>query len=302
MEFEEQITWINDIKIVISYWDFAGQERWRSLQSELFKGSDAALLLFDLTRPLTLEHPEEWVYLCRKENPGLPIMLVGTKSDLEESVTVDDAFPLKYKEKLNLFEYFKVSAKSGDNVENIFNTIINEGYKYHLTRVSEARAVEIGEGAYKGDITVSSGEIKPSDAEMRRRKVKAKELRSNARKYIKRLPLVYEEITFIDIILRTQLNLEEVRELVEEMILKGELKARIRKNTVIFEPRIVGYNEKQIKEKIKKIISVSRRLDLEMMRMALRLDKPTFYDRIFEWAKEYKFEIDKDQIITDKAE
>ena len=47
-------------------------------------------------------------------------------------------------------------------------------------------------------------------------------------------------------------------------------------------------------EKIKKMVKVSDRLRLSMMRKALNIDEDVFMDKIFDWAVEYGFRIDGD--------
>jgi hypothetical protein len=61
--------------------------------------------------------------------------------------------------------------------------------------------------------------------------------------------------------------------------------------------------KKEEKEKIKKIktmLKVSNRLKLKMLRIALGLEKESFNNKIFEWAKKFDFAIDGDYIIINK--
>lgn len=51
-------------------------------------------------------------------------------------------------------------------------------------------------------------------------------------------------------------------------------------------------NEKQPPKKLRKILSVSERVKLEMVRQALGLDQRTFSKKIFDWAEEFGFKID----------
>ncbi len=69
----------------LQIWDFGGQERFRELLPHLSKGSDAALLLFDVTRRDSFEEIPEWVSGLRENNENLPILLCGAKQDLIES-------------------------------------------------------------------------------------------------------------------------------------------------------------------------------------------------------------------------
>lgn len=55
-------------------------------------------------------------------------------------------------------------------------------------------------------------------------------------------------------------------------------------------------NEKQILEKLKQILSVSKSVNLERIRRALGLDQDTFDRKIFSWAAQFGFEIDREYI------
>ncbi len=98
--------------------DFAGQGRFRFLQQPYTLGAKGAILSFDLTRYDTLENLEEWVDFLRKDDPYLPIILVGTKLDVVDDIMVDDDYALSFMEKLNLSNYIKVSSKTGENAHN----------------------------------------------------------------------------------------------------------------------------------------------------------------------------------------
>jgi len=114
---------INSHHCTLQLWDFGGQKRFRFLLESYVLGAKGALLLFDLTRPITLEKLEEWVGICRRSDPDLPIIFLGTKTDLVDDIMVDDDYALEFKEEFNLFNYLKVSSKSGENVFNAFNLL-----------------------------------------------------------------------------------------------------------------------------------------------------------------------------------
>jgi len=105
----------------LQLWDFGGQQRFRFLLESYVLGAKGALLLFDLTRPITLEKLENWVDICRRGDPDLPILFLGTKHDLINNIMVSDDYALDFKETFDLFDYLKVSSKSGENVLKAFN-------------------------------------------------------------------------------------------------------------------------------------------------------------------------------------
>jgi len=107
----------------LQLWDFGGQERFRFLLESYVLGAKGALLMFDLTRPMTLENLQQWVDIVRKSDDTLPVLFLGTKIDLENDIMVDDDYALQFQEKFRLFDYLKVSSKSGENVKNAFESI-----------------------------------------------------------------------------------------------------------------------------------------------------------------------------------
>ncbi|MFX1455099.1 MAG: GTP-binding protein [Promethearchaeota archaeon] len=113
-------------KIHLQVWDFGGQEHFRPLLKSYSLGARGALLLFDLTRPSSLDRIEQWVNICRGENPDIPIIFLGTKLDLTESISVDDEFALKFPKKYNFFQYLKISSKTGENVNLAFELLARE--------------------------------------------------------------------------------------------------------------------------------------------------------------------------------
>ncbi|MFX1492743.1 MAG: Rab family GTPase [Promethearchaeota archaeon] len=112
--------------VIMQIWDFGGQERFRFLLESYARGAKGALLLFDLTRPITLENLEQWVNICRVEDPDLPILFIGSKSDLAGSVNISEDFLLQYQEENNFFNYLKISSKTGENVELAFKLLAKE--------------------------------------------------------------------------------------------------------------------------------------------------------------------------------
>lgn len=114
---------IDGKNIMLQIWDFGGQERFRFLLKNYARGAQGALLLFDLTRPSTLDMIDQWVDICRAENPNLPILFIGSKSDLVESINVTDDYIFPFLVKNNFINYLKISSKTGENVELAFKLL-----------------------------------------------------------------------------------------------------------------------------------------------------------------------------------
>lgn len=64
-------------------WDTAGQEQYKALTSQYYRGSHAVILMFDLTRPASLDHIPDWIRLVQDNCSSDPFkILVGNKCDL----------------------------------------------------------------------------------------------------------------------------------------------------------------------------------------------------------------------------
>ena len=75
--------------VTLQIWDTAGQERFSTLSSAFFRGADAALLMYDVTRPESLHALERWWSEFRDRAPvpdedleQFCVVIVGNKTDL----------------------------------------------------------------------------------------------------------------------------------------------------------------------------------------------------------------------------
>ncbi|TFG03253.1 MAG: GTP-binding protein [Promethearchaeota archaeon] len=131
---------LNDgLKVSLQLWDFGGQQHFRFFMDSFIRGANGGFLMFDLTNMKSFVNLEEWLKLFRKENPALPIVLLGAKLDLEELIVVSDEMANETKEKFNIGDYLKISSKTGYNVEEAFHVLVHEIRKYNndLSRSNE---------------------------------------------------------------------------------------------------------------------------------------------------------------------
>jgi small GTP-binding protein len=114
---------VDDESIKLQIWDFGGEERFRFILPQYCKGANAAILAFDTTRFQSLKNLPEWVNIIRKNSGEVPIVLVGTKVDVEEKRTVKTDEGEAFAKKNKIDSYFDVSSKTGLNVNNVFAKI-----------------------------------------------------------------------------------------------------------------------------------------------------------------------------------
>lgn len=126
VEFMVKELKVDNLEVMLQLWDFGGQEQFRHLLQRYALGARGAIIMYDLTRLITLEHIDEWVQICRKYDPNLPIVLIGSKLDLTDLIMVDDDYAESIKDNYKMLEFLKVSSKSGENVEKAFEFLIRE--------------------------------------------------------------------------------------------------------------------------------------------------------------------------------
>ena len=124
--FIKQIIYENIGSFTLQLWDLGGQERFRHLLEAFIMGAKGALLLFDLTSMPKIDHILNWVNIVRLHDLDLPILLVGTKLDLEEYIAVDDESANSIKNTFNMIDYIKTSSKTGINIEKVFDVMVQE--------------------------------------------------------------------------------------------------------------------------------------------------------------------------------
>ncbi|KAL3453794.1 ras family-domain-containing protein [Aspergillus insuetus] len=146
--------------IKFEIWDTAGQERFASLAPMYYRNAQAALVVYDVTKPSSLTKAKHWVAeLQRQASPGIVIALVGNKLDLtsdgsgdteadterdpgaegedagenqeeQEDNTPGDARKVSTREASTYAEeesllFYETSAKTGLNVVDVFTAIAN---------------------------------------------------------------------------------------------------------------------------------------------------------------------------------
>ncbi len=114
----------------LQLWDLGGQEMFRTMLDNFATGAHGGFLMYDLTNYSSFDNLLEWLTIARKEDDNLPILLIGAKNDLKDSIEVDDDDALEFVEKYKLNGLIKVSSKTGYNVDKVFKTLSSTIIKY----------------------------------------------------------------------------------------------------------------------------------------------------------------------------
>ena len=115
--YQKQIE-VNNKIYNLNVWDTAGEEKYHALAPIFFRGSNGAIIIFDVTNRETFDRAKKWFNELKQYTEGIPYILVGNKIDLpnraisnEEATKLAREFDCKY---------FEVSALLGTNVNEIF--------------------------------------------------------------------------------------------------------------------------------------------------------------------------------------
>jgi small GTP-binding protein len=114
---------IGETILRIAYWDYAGEDRFKSLFPGYCQGSSGGILAFDTSRIQTLSEIPEWLKMMKEHNdPNLPIILLGNKIDTigEEKRKLIAEAATKFVKDYGLSGYYFCSAKSGEGISSPF--------------------------------------------------------------------------------------------------------------------------------------------------------------------------------------
>ncbi|XP_071773527.2 ras-related protein rab7 [Centroberyx gerrardi] len=128
---------IDGSTVVLQIWDTAGTERFQSLGTPLYRGSQCCLLVFDVTSRASFTALDVWrkEFLVQgepRDPEGFPFIVLGNKTDLSNR-EVSRRQALQWCEQIGA-QYFEGSAKDDVDVEKPFVTAAQAGlqqYKKH---------------------------------------------------------------------------------------------------------------------------------------------------------------------------
>lgn len=114
----------------LDIWDTAGQERYRSVVKIFFRSASACILIYDVSCRKSFENLMNWYHTIQEEDSAIKTFLVANKKDLANTeYEVLDSEAQKFADKINASGYFKVSAKTDDGIDALFQTIADTKMK-----------------------------------------------------------------------------------------------------------------------------------------------------------------------------
>lgn len=121
--FLTQTVVLDDTTLKFEIWDTAGQERYHSLAPMYYRGSQAAVVVYDITNQDTFARAKTWVRELEKQgSPNIVIALAGNKADMANKRMVEYEDAQAYAEEKSLL-FMETSAKTAMNANDIFLAI-----------------------------------------------------------------------------------------------------------------------------------------------------------------------------------
>ena len=123
-DFSTKMMELNNRLVQAQIWDTAGQERFKSLSQSFYRGSDARVIVYDVTNPDSFHHVQEWkeefLKYCNPPNVAdFPFLILGNKCDSE----LGSEHQMRRPKVRNEIQYL-VSAKTGLNIEQSFQKVV----------------------------------------------------------------------------------------------------------------------------------------------------------------------------------
>ncbi|GFE55594.1 Ras-related Rab protein [Babesia ovis] len=121
--FMTQSVTLDDCTVKFEIWDTAGQERYRTLAPMYYRGSSAAVIVYDITLRESFQQAKGWIQELQSHvDPNIVLALAGNKVDLESSREVSREVAEEFANANNCL-FMETSAKDGDMVQELFTEI-----------------------------------------------------------------------------------------------------------------------------------------------------------------------------------
>ena len=118
--------------IRLQIWDTCGQEGYRSLVQNFFRGTALAILVYAINDFKSFNDIGTWVkQLKAYSNPDIKMILVGNKNDLVNERKITEEEGIKLSKESGFFSFYETSAKTGFNSKELFIQAVKLLYVNH---------------------------------------------------------------------------------------------------------------------------------------------------------------------------
>lgn len=107
----------------MNIWDTAGQEKYHSLGPIYYRGSQGAMLIYDITDTRSFERIKNWIRELQEvlKNSAC-LLIVGNKIDMNSTRQIEEKVARDYAESVGAF-YMECSAKDNIGINELFEQV-----------------------------------------------------------------------------------------------------------------------------------------------------------------------------------
>ena len=126
VDFKTKYETVQGKRLKVALWDTAGQERFRTLTTTYYRGSQGAILVFDVTKQDSFANLNTWLEQLESADTGKGVvkLLIGNKVDLPNRVVSFEEAELLAKSKGMI--YIETSAKTKKGISETFEEMIHK--------------------------------------------------------------------------------------------------------------------------------------------------------------------------------
>lgn len=155
----KKVTLPDERRAQLNIWDTAGQERFHALGPIYYRGSDGALLVYDITDQDSFQKVKSWVReLKQMRGSEIALIIVGNKTDLEEQRAIVYDTALRYAQTVGA-QYVETSAKENEGVTELFELLTQLMVEHHgnkqLNDTNNTNALRLQSSSNAGSISIS---------------------------------------------------------------------------------------------------------------------------------------------------
>ena len=127
IDFKSKTLQIGNHEIRLKIWDTAGEERFRNITSQYYKGAEGIILVFDLTKKESFDKINDWMKQIKvnTQSDEIAIVLLGNKKDIvnERVVSFEEG-----NERAGEYgiKYFETSALDGTGIDEAIQNLSEE--------------------------------------------------------------------------------------------------------------------------------------------------------------------------------
>lgn len=123
--------------VILTVIDLGGQSDFGALRSLYYRGARSAVLVYDISNRTSFECLRGWYDgICEnvsKPTKKFPGFVIANKTDLESIREVDSSEGRVFADSIG-WPFIEGSAKTGENIRDVFTRIAKELYTTHLSR------------------------------------------------------------------------------------------------------------------------------------------------------------------------